>query len=111
MTSKAFKKRSLRLALIASEHTLCEYSMFLQHLLVGLADESIPVVLVCPPDSVVDSVTSGPIEVIRHPAVELPLMQRTNRKLLVDRLAKFQPDLLHCLCHTKAALARRLSQA
>lgn len=98
------------MALIASEHTLCEYSMFLQHLLVGLADESIPVVLVCPPDSVVDSVTSGTIEVIRHPAVELPLMQRTNRKLLVDRLAKFQPDLLHCLCHTEASLTRRLAR-
>ena len=43
------KKKSLRLALIASEHTICEYSKFLERLLIGLADESIPVALICPP--------------------------------------------------------------
>ena len=110
MASKAVKKKLLRLALIASEHTLCEYSMFLEHLLVGLADESVPVVLVCPPGPVADSITSGTVEVIRHPAVELPLMQTANRKLLVDRLAKFNPGVLHCLCQTKAALTRRLAR-
>ena len=110
MASKAVKKKSLRLALIASEHTLCEYSMFLEHLLVGLADESIPVALVCPPGQDVDSIASGTIEVIRHPAFELPLMQTTNRKMLLGRFAKFQPTLLHCLCQTKAPLTRWLAR-
>jgi len=61
------KKKPLRIALIASEHTLCEYSIFLEHLMVGLADESIQVALVCPPSYDVDTVFTGAAEVISHP--------------------------------------------
>ena len=43
-----------RVALIASRRTLAEYPSYLKHLLVGLADESVPVLLVCPPGSDAD---------------------------------------------------------
>ena len=66
-------KKSLRLALIASEHTVSEYSIFLEHLLVGLADESIPVALVCPPDCDMDHMFTGAAEIIQYPVFDLPL--------------------------------------
>jgi len=103
-------KKSLRLALIASEHTVSEYSIFLEHLLVGLADESIPVALVCPPGCDMDSMFTGAAEIIEYPVFELPLTEHLNRRLLIERLAKFKPTVLHCLCESRALLTRRLTR-
>ena len=102
--------RPLRPALIASEHTLSEYSLFLEHLLVGLADESIPAALICPGSCDVESVIYGAVEVIKHPVIDLPLMERLNRNRLVEQLAKFEPTVLHCLCESKASLAKQLAR-
>ncbi len=87
--------KSLRPALIVSERTISEYSIFLEHLLVGLADESIPVALVCPPGYDAESVITPSVEVINHPAFELPILWRQSRKKLIERLDKFKPSLLH----------------
>ena len=110
LTSENGKTKSLRLALIVSERTVCEYSIFLEHLLVGLADESIPVALVCPPGCNAGSVFTGAAEIIRYPVFELPLMGHINRRLLVEQLAKFKPTVLHCLCESRASLTRRLAR-
>ncbi|MGA2172481.1 MAG: glycosyltransferase [Sedimentisphaerales bacterium] len=102
--------KSPRVALIASRRTIDEYPLYLKFLLVGLADESVPVLLICPPRVAVDSLIPPTVEVVRHPAIDIPLMERYNRKLLLDRLAEFQPDLLHCLCETRASLVRWLAR-
>jgi len=101
--------KAVRAALIASENTASEYSAFLEHLLVGLADEAVPVTLICPTKCEIDSVLSGSAEIIRHPAVNLPLMGGYNRKQLVEQLSKFMPTVLHCLCESKASLTRLLA--
>jgi glycosyltransferase involved in cell wall biosynthesis len=98
-----------QLALIASKRTLFEYSTFLEHLLVGLADESIPVALVCPPGCDVDAVISGTAQVIRYPTFELPFTKHLNRKILVEQLAEFGPTILHCLCESNASLTMHLT--
>ncbi|MBN1804354.1 MAG: glycosyltransferase family 4 protein [Sedimentisphaerales bacterium] len=103
-------KKSLRLALIASEHTMSEYSMFLENLLVGLADESIPVALVCPPGNDVNSMFTGTAEIIQYPVFDVPLTEPLNRRLLIERLVKFRPTVLHCLCESMALLTRRLTR-
>jgi len=100
----------IRPALIASENTVFEYSIFLEHLLVGLADESIPAALVCPPTCDVESVIFGAVEVIRYPAIKVPLMESYNRNRLIEQLAKFRPTVLHCLCESKAGLAKHLAR-
>ena len=102
--------RSVRPVLIASEHTVSEYLLFLEHLLVGLADESIPAALICPPGCDVESVICGAVEVIKHPVIDLPLMERLNRNRLVEQLVKFRPTVLHCLCEGKASLTRQLAR-
>jgi glycosyltransferase involved in cell wall biosynthesis len=103
------KKKSMRVALIASEYTVREYSMFLQNMLVGLADESIPVALVCPPNFDPASVFTDAAEVINYPTFDLPLMAHINIKLLAERLAKFEPTIIHCLCESRASLAKKLA--
>ncbi len=109
-TSEAAAEKPLRLALIVSEHTVLEYSISLEHLLVGLADESIPVALVCPPSCDMASVVSGVVEVIRHPAFNLPLIGRLYKKELVEQLSRFKPTVLHCLCESKAGLTKHLAR-
>jgi len=109
-TSEAAIGKLVRPALIASEYTARGYSMFLRYLLVGLADESVTAALVYPPGQDVDSVVSPSVEVIEHPAVDLPLMGIPNRKILFERLERFKPTVLHCLCESQASLTRQLAR-
>ncbi len=108
--AKTKGRKSIRPALIASERTMSEYSINLHHLLVGLADESIQPALVCRPGSNPAPVVPPRAEIINHPAFELPLMGRQNKKILVERLEKFGPTVLHCLCESKAKLTRQLAR-
>ncbi|MFQ6035976.1 MAG: glycosyltransferase family 4 protein [Sedimentisphaerales bacterium] len=110
LTSQKVANRSLRLALIVSEHTVYEYLVFLEHLLAGLVDESIPAVLICPATCDVESVIFGAVEVIRYPAIKLPLMEPYNRNRLIEQLAEFRPTVLHCLCESQAGLAKHLAR-
>lgn len=102
--------RPVKPVLIVSQRTLSDYSICLRHLLVGLADESVPVGIVCPAGSSVESLVPLPIEVIKHPVYELPLLWLQSRRILLERLVKFGPTVLHCLCESKAAFTRQLSR-
>ena len=109
MAPEHVKEKSPRVALIASEHTVSDCSIFLQHLLVGLADESVPVALVCPPEWDNTSVFTAAAEVIGHPVFNLPFMGPVNTRLLTEHLVRFKPSVLHCLCESKASVTRRLA--
>jgi glycosyltransferase involved in cell wall biosynthesis len=102
--------RPPRVAIIASRRTLTEYPSYLKHQLVGLADESVPVILVCPPGSSVDSIVPPAVEIFRHPAIDIPLMQHYNLHLLLNRVRRFMPEIIHCLCETSASTARWLAR-
>ena len=106
----AAMRRSLRPALILSQRNIAEHTTFVRHLLVGLADESIPVALICPPGQNTESVTPAPAAVFTHPPVALPLMERVGVERLAGQLEKFRPTVLHCLCESRAGLARRLAR-
>jgi glycosyltransferase involved in cell wall biosynthesis len=109
LETKTDRKELLRPALIVSAETISEYSIFLEHLLVGLADESIPTALVCPASCTLGSVVPPSVQLIRHPAFDLPLFKRQNRYKLVEQLSYFKPTVLHCLCLSQAPLARQLA--
>ena len=110
VASENVRNKHLRPALIASERTVRDYTRFLEHLLTGLADESVPVALVCPPGCDTDSLFTGTAEIIQYPVFELPLMGHLHRRLLIERLNRFKPTVLHCLCESKARLVRRLAR-
>jgi glycosyltransferase involved in cell wall biosynthesis len=99
-----------RVAVIASRRTLTEYPSYLKHLLVGLVDDSAPVILVCPTENNADSVVPPAVEVFRHPAIDIPLMKHYNLHLLLKRVLKFKPEIIHCLCETSASTARWLAR-
>ncbi|MHC4641160.1 MAG: glycosyltransferase family 4 protein [Planctomycetota bacterium] len=108
-TTEVAGGKNLRPVLIISEHTVFEYSTSLEHLLVGFADESIPVTLVCPPSCDIDNMLSGAVEVVRYPVFDLPFMGFLNRKDLTEQLTRLKPTVLHCLCESKAGLTKKLA--
>lgn len=99
-----------RVAIIASRHTINEFPLYIKYLLVGLADESVPATLICPPHSDVVSIVPPAFEVIRHPALDVPFLEFYNLKLLFNKLMAFRPGVLHCLCESKSYQARWLSR-
>ncbi|MBN1393020.1 MAG: glycosyltransferase family 4 protein [Sedimentisphaerales bacterium] len=107
--TKTVRKKLPRPVLIVSEETVTEYSIFLEHLLVGLADESAPAAVVCPANCTFDSVIPPSVRIIRHPAYDSPLFKQQNKKKLIEQLADFKPTVLHCLCQSQASLVRRLA--
>lgn len=109
-TSETAVRKTLRPALIASEHTISNYSIFLEHLMVGLADESIPVSLVCPPQFDVNSIILPAVEIVRYPTFKLPFIEHLNRKIVVEQLQRFEPTVLHCLCESRAEFTRQLAE-
>ena len=109
MAPENVKDKSPRVVLIVSEHTVCEYSTFLQHLLVGLADVSIPVALVCPVGWDSSSVFTGAAEIVGHPIFDIPFLEFVNTRLLAERLIRFKPTVLHCLCESQAYVTKQLA--
>lgn len=109
-TDTSETRKGVRPALIASRRTVAEHTTYLQRLLLGLADESITTALVCPPSCGLECLTPVPADVFRYPLVELPFMERVGVETLVTNLAKFRPTVLHCLCESRAALARQLAE-
>lgn len=99
-----------RVVLIVSAHTIYRNSLYLKHLLTGLADESIATALVCPGDSDIKDIVVIGVEVIRHPAIDFPFMDRWNKKVLLNQLEKFGPTVLHCLCPSLCLLTRQLAR-
>jgi glycosyltransferase involved in cell wall biosynthesis len=110
LAKKNTKKKSFKVALIASEYIATEYRNFLGHFLVGLSDQSIPIALACPQQSDLDSLVLGTAEIIRYSHLGLPLMEHINKRLLTESLAKFKPSILHCLTETHAAITRQLAR-
>ncbi|MHC4076404.1 MAG: glycosyltransferase family 4 protein [Planctomycetota bacterium] len=108
-SSQASARPAIRAALIASENTIFDYSIFLEHLLAGLVNESIPTALICPAGRETDIVLPPTVEVLTYPRFYFP-MNWIHTKALIEQLDKFKPTILHCLCQSKAGFTRSLSR-
>jgi len=106
----AEKTKAVRPLLIASEQLVRNYPQYLNRFLIGLADKVIPSGLICPPGCELDSFFSPEVEVIRHPVFGLPVFWHLNRKVLMEKIERFKPTILHSLCESKAGFTRRLSR-
>jgi len=110
-TADKAKTRLARPVLIVSKDSVTRYRIFLQHLLSGLADNSINPIIVCPPKCNLDSIALPAVDIIKHPFLNIPLIfNNKNNKILRERISKLKPNIIHCLCPTKASFARKLSK-
>lgn len=87
-----------------------QYSSYIRRILVGLSGAAHASALVCP--SCVDSqaILCPSVEQIEHPALRLPIFWSQNRKILLDRLLRFKPTILHTFYPGQIHLAHWLSK-
>src|SRR3989339_1381942 len=102
--------RLIRPAFIASDRLVEQQAYFLEHLLIGLADESIAVGLVCSENAEMDSMGAMSVDLIHYPELQIPFAGSYNLRKLLLRLEKFKPTVLHCLCEQRSGLVRQISR-
>jgi len=107
---RAEAAKVLRPILIISRRNIRERSLFLSRLLLGLVDESIPLALVSPRGWVIDPGIPPTVNVINYPDINLPFINRSIAGNLAKKLTDFKPTVIHCLCESKARLAKRLAE-
>jgi glycosyltransferase involved in cell wall biosynthesis len=102
---------AIRPMLILDAAAFRRNSIFLEHFFVALTDESIQTAMLCPPDCDPGAILSPAIDIIIHPACQIPLLLwRFNRDRLKERIEKFVPSILHCIGSEKIALTRRIAR-
>ncbi|RKY04756.1 MAG: hypothetical protein DRP66_11320 [Planctomycetota bacterium] len=102
-------KEAVRPVVLVDRRSLRDYAASLTHFLVALADTPHPAAFVYPPDVGTASVPCPAVEFIGYPMIRAPLFWRQNRMVLLERLEKFKPTVLHCFGSGKIHLTRYLS--
>jgi glycosyltransferase involved in cell wall biosynthesis len=100
----------IRPLIVSDSETVQRFCAPLRHLLFGFEAQSVSSCVVVPPNSQIESFLWPGIEIIEHPALRFPLFYRQNRKILVSRIDKFKPTIVHCLGTARAQLAKTISQ-
>lgn len=102
---------AIRPMLILDADALRRNSIFIEHFFVALTAESIQTAIICPPDCDTSAILSPTIDVITHPACQIPLLLwRFNRDRLMERVEKFAPTVLHCISREKIPMTRRIAR-
>ncbi|MHC4293000.1 MAG: glycosyltransferase family 4 protein, partial [Planctomycetota bacterium] len=101
---------TIRPALIVSDNTISYYYNYLNHILVSLADQSIPVAVICDSQWEVESLVTPSIELIEHNLISFPWLSSFGHKRLLERLTDFKPTVLHCICEKEIKLVQKLAQ-
>lgn len=87
-----------------------DYGPYIRRILVGLAGTAHASAVVCPPTVDAGMILCPGVEQIEYPALQLPIFWRQNRKILLDRLERFKPTILHTFCPGQIHLTHWLSK-
>lgn len=100
----------LRPVFILDRGVFLSYASYIRRILVGLAGTSQATALVCPSDVEVETVLYPSVEWIEHPALRLPIFWNQNRRILVEKLARFRPTVLHTFHPGLVPLTAKIAQ-
>jgi len=89
------KRLPLKPALFVDADILRQYGACIRRVLVGLTGAAHSSALVGPAGEDMDAVLCPMAEMIEHPAIKLRFFSRQNKKILLDKLSKFKPTVLH----------------
>ena len=101
---------AVRPVIVVDRRSLRHYLTPLRHLLVGLADQSHPAMLICPPDSDAETMLGAPVEQITYPLLKIPLLSLWSRRSVLEKLRKFKPTVIHCFTRKRMWLSRYLAR-
>ncbi|MCE5187153.1 MAG: glycosyltransferase [Planctomycetaceae bacterium] len=100
----------LRPVFMLDRGVFLSYAPYIRRILVGLAGTAQAAALVGPPLVETESILYPSVEWIEHPALRLPVFGIQNRRILLDRLFRFKPTVLHTFHPGMVPLAGWLSR-
>ncbi len=86
---------AVRPVILTDKTILSEYRVLIRRMLVGLADQTHIAAIVGPAGADMESAICPSVEYIQHPSIPLFFLRRTNRQMLLEKLLKFRPTVLH----------------
>jgi glycosyltransferase involved in cell wall biosynthesis len=101
---------TVRPVFLVDRSVFLSYSAYIRRILVGLAGTAHASALVCPACTDSQAILCPSVERIEHPALRLPIFWSQNRKILIDRLLRLKPTILHTFSPGQVHLARQLSK-
>ena len=101
---------TVRPAFLVDKSVFLSYSAYIRRVLVGLSGTAHASALVCPACMDPQAILCPSVERIEHPALRLPIFWSQNQKILIDRLLRFKPTILHTFSPGQVHLTRRLSK-
>src|SRR6056297_1013620 len=110
LKKKNIKKSFLRPVMLVDDKAMVDYQACLQHLFVGLAEESYRSALICSPNSNADNIICPSVERIDYLELKIPFLRSQFRRVVLERLTKFKPTVLNCFSISKAKAARYFAE-
>lgn len=100
----------IRPAIIADVWSVQFYSSFIRRVLVGLTGSAYGAALVGPESQDIHNILHPSVDYIQHPEIRFWPLSYKNRPLLLDKLLRFKPTLLHTFWPGDWRLAKWLSE-
>jgi glycosyltransferase involved in cell wall biosynthesis len=85
-----------------------DYASYIRRILVGLTGTAHASAVVCPATVDAGMILCPGVEQIEYPALQMPIFWSQNRNILLDRLERFKPTILHTFCPGQIRLAQWL---
>ena len=101
---------SLRLVFLVDSDSCQLYSSYIRRILVGLTGTAHASMVVCPPSVNAETILCPSVDRVEHPALRLPIFWYQNRRILLERLGRFKPTVLHAFYPGQVHLAHWLSR-
>jgi hypothetical protein len=87
------------------------YAVYLRRILVGLAGTAHASAVICPGDIETSIMDCPTVEKIEYPALRLGLFKATNQRILLERMARFKPTVIHTFSPGQVGLGALLSES
>ncbi|MBC8377971.1 MAG: glycosyltransferase family 4 protein [Planctomycetes bacterium] len=101
---------TIRPVFLVDRGTYQSYASYIRRILVGLSGTAHASMLVCPACVNAETILCPAVERVEHPALRLPIFHYQNRRILLERLSRFKPTILHAFYPGQVHLADWLSQ-
>lgn len=107
--AESFLEETVKPVLLVDKSVLMAFSSYIRRILVGFTGTADAIALVGPPVLDTETVLCPAVESIEHPALQLAVLRNQNRKILLSRLTRFRPTILHTFYPGQVRLAHWLS--
>jgi glycosyltransferase involved in cell wall biosynthesis len=109
-TTESTPEMIVKPAFLVDRGVFLSYASYIRRILVGLTADTTPsAVLVCPAQADVQNILCPSVEHIEHPALRLPVFWNQNRRILLERIDRLKPTVLHVFFPGQIHLARWLA--